>query len=132
MIAAPSGRYFLTIAFRRERSAVLDLFTHADVVKSGHEHGVASWERDLRRDPRALRADRLLADLHEDFLPFLEQILDRRHLPPAPLLLDVLVVKELGINGAGRDVAHVEKRCLLLPDVDERRLDAGDDCRDAS
>ena len=45
-----------------------DLARHADVIDRRHEHEEAARERDVRGEPRALGAERLLRDLHEDLL----------------------------------------------------------------
>ena len=54
--------------------ARVDLPRHADVVDRRHEHEEPAGERGVGRQPRALGAERLLDDLHEDFLPFAEQV----------------------------------------------------------
>ena len=53
-----------------------DAARDADVVDRRHEHQVAPGQRDVARGPRPLGADRLLGDLDDDLLPFLEQVLD--------------------------------------------------------
>src|ERR1700728_4772894 len=51
-----------------------DFSRYAHVFEGGHIHDITSWKRDVRGDARALLAKRFLADLNDDFLPFLEQI----------------------------------------------------------
>ena len=63
----------------RSRAALvarLDLARHADVIDRRHEDQEAARHRDVRGEARALGAERLLDDLDEDFLPFLEQVFD--------------------------------------------------------
>ena len=49
-----------------------------------HEHEVAAGQRDVRRHARALGADRLLRDLHEQLLALRQPLLDRRERRAAP------------------------------------------------
>ena len=67
----------------------------ADVVDRRHEHQVTARQRDVAGGARALGADRLLRDLDDDLLPFLQQVFDARAAAGArrvgPLL--VLVVR---------------------------------------
>ncbi len=49
-----------------------DLARDANVVDGGHVDQVASRQGDVRSDARALGAERLLGDLDQDFLAFLE------------------------------------------------------------
>ena len=56
----------------------LDLARHADVVDRRHEDEEAARHGDVRGEPRALGAERLLDHLNEDFLAFLEEVLDFR------------------------------------------------------
>ncbi len=46
----------------------------ADLVDEGHQHHVAPGKGDLRREARALGADGLLGDLHQDALAGAEHI----------------------------------------------------------
>src|ERR1019366_2460249 len=55
-----------------------NLARNTDVVHRGHVHQEAARQRDVRSDARTLLPQRLLGDLHDDFLPFLEQIADGR------------------------------------------------------
>src|SRR6185503_10604083 len=54
----------------------LDLPRDADVIDRRHEHQEAPRHGDVGGETRALGAERLLDDLDQDFLPFLEQVLD--------------------------------------------------------
>ena len=56
--------------------ARLDFPGHADVVHRRHEDEEAPRHRNVRGQPRSLRAERLLDDLDEDFLSFLQQVFD--------------------------------------------------------
>ena len=58
--------------------ARLDLAGHADVIDRRHEHQEAPRHRDVRRQPRALGAERLLDDLDQDLLALLQQVFDLR------------------------------------------------------
>src|SRR6267142_1369051 len=82
--------------------ARLDLARHADVVHRRHEHEKPARHRHVRGEARALRAERLLHDLDDDLLAFLQQLLDlglgpiavvAATLAPAALLL--VVAREL-------------------------------------
>ena len=44
-----------------------------------HVHQITSRQRDMAGNTRALLRDRLLGDLYQDFLAFLEQVADGRH-----------------------------------------------------
>ena len=56
--------------------ARLDLARDADVIDRRHEDQEAARHGDVRGEARALGAERLLDDLDEDFLPFLQQVFD--------------------------------------------------------
>ena len=58
--------------------AAVDLPRDADVIHGRHEHQEASRQRDMTRQARALGAERLLGDLDDDVLAFLEQLFDLR------------------------------------------------------
>ena len=55
-----------------------DLARDADVLERRHVDHEAARQGDVRRDARALLAERLLRDLDDDFLAFLQQVADRR------------------------------------------------------
>jgi len=99
---------------RRER--------HVDEEATGHGH--------LRGDARALGRDRLFADLNEQLLAALQDILNLRNvtLVTAGLVegLLALVVVIVALTGIGIDeVGGVEKRAFLGTDVDKGGLKAG-------
>ena len=77
----------------------------------------AAGQRDLGREPRALRLHRVLDGLDEDVLAALDQILD---------LAGALAALELGAD----DLVDVEEAVLLEPDLDERGLHARQDVVD--
>src|SRR5690606_23798863 len=54
----------------------LDPARDADVVDRGHAHEVTARERDVASEARALGRDRVLGDLDDDLLAFLEEVLD--------------------------------------------------------
>src|SRR5439155_697002 len=90
---------------------VLDTLRDADVRVLRQVHEQAPGDRDLRREPRALGADRILDHLDEQRLPLGQDLLDR-----------------LGAVRAGRraaallpDVGYVQERRALQADLDERR-----------
>ena len=90
----------------------------------------------MRCQARALRAERLFGHLHEHLLPFPQQVLDLRLLARALrafflLLLGLLVGIEL-LELLVHDVRHVQEAVPLEADVDEGRLHAGQDLRDAA
>ena len=49
---------------------------NADVIDGRHIHQMPSGQGNMRSDPGALGAEGLFGHLHEDILPFLQQILD--------------------------------------------------------
>ena len=85
------------------------------ILRQVHEH--PAREADLRRQARALGADRVLDDLHQHRVALVDHPLDRRR----------LFLRELAVLP---DVRHVQERRALEPDVDERRLHAGQHARD--
>ena len=56
--------------------AARDFPRNADVVNRRHEHQKTPGQRYVRGQPRAFSAERFLGDLHEDLLPFFQQVLD--------------------------------------------------------
>jgi hypothetical protein len=114
----------------------------ADVVDRRHEHEVPTGQRHVRGDARALGAHRLLGDLHQHLLAFLQEIFDllmacglgellARQLVAGLALLVVLGEHRLEVAAAA-DVSDVEERGLLDADVDERGLHAREDAYDAT
>ena len=57
-----------------------NLARNAGVVHRRHVDEETSGERDVTGDTRALFADRLLGNLHQDFLTFFQEIADLRNL----------------------------------------------------
>ena len=98
---------------------VLDALRDPDVRVLRQVDEQAAGEADLRRQARALRADRILDHLHEQALPFVQDALDRT-------LADVAVLAVLP------DVGDVQERGALEPDFDERALHAGQHARHAT
>ena len=56
--------------------ARFDLARHADVIDRRHVDQEPAGQAQVGRDARALGAERLLDDLDDDFLPFLQQVFD--------------------------------------------------------
>ena len=112
--------------------AVADLATHADARRERHVDEEAAGHGDLRGDARALRGDRLLADLDEQLLAALEHVLDGGSvalvaLQLAEALLAVIIVVVPGVIGID-EIGGVEKGTLIGADVDERGLKARKNC----
>ena len=107
----------------RSRDALfarLDLAGDADVIDGRHEDQEPSRHRDVRGEPGALGAERLLHDLDEDLLPFLEQVF---YLRCGSALLAVAAPSAtasrcrpgLGASAARRAVpSHVSAACVGL------------------
>ena len=115
------------------------------MVDRRHEDQEPSGQRHVAGEAGALGAERLLGDLHDHVLPFLEQFLDLRFglslvaLPllvsPLPLSLHLhfrlsVVVAALELVKVADDVGDVEEAVALEADVDEGRLHAGQHLRD--
>ncbi len=106
--------------FRAQRFAVglvLDALGDADMRVLRQEDEQPPGEADLRGQPRALGADGILDDLHEQRLAFVQDALDRA-------LAAVAVLAMLP------DVRDVQERRTLEADLDERALHAGQHARD--
>ncbi len=114
---------------------VLDPARDADVIDRRHVDEEAPGQGDMAGDAGALAGDGVLRHLHDDLLPFAQQVADfgtagrlldrllERHLLGG-LVLEVLEVLD--------DVGDVEERVALQPEVDEGRLHAGEDLRHAA
>ena len=103
--------------------AVLQPAGHADALAGGRVDHVAPGDRQLHRQARALGLQGVLDDLDDDLLPRLEQLVDARPVAAAAL----------GLLDAGQhDLVDVQEPVLVEPDVDERRLEAGEDIVDAA
>src|SRR5690606_2655795 len=120
--------------------AILDLARNADVVRLRHVDEESAGEGDVCRNPWTLGPDRLLRDLDEKRLSFLDEVLDgwvaARSAASRTILgalrgrlLLVVIVPVLSL---ARDVGDVEEGGLLRADIHEGGLDPGEDGLDAS
>ena len=114
-----------------------------DVVDRRHEDQVAPRQRDVAGGAGPLGADRLLGDLDDNLLPFLQQVFDARAAadPRRVRRLFVLLAVRGGrgvaageqtlevVRGAP-DVRDVEVGALLEADVDEGGLHPGEHALD--
>ena len=121
---------------------VVDLAADADIVHVGHHDEEASWDRQIARDRRTLRAEALLEDLHHDLLAALEGVLHERARAAGDLAPDLLRalgrIAVLALPAAlrsgevlGVEVGDVEESVRALAEVDEGGLDRGLDIHDA-
>ena len=95
----------------------------ADALAAGRIDHVAAGDRQLHRQPRALGLQRVLDDLHDDLLAGLEQVGDLAARRPCRA--------RAGLLDAGQhDLVDVQEAVLVEADVDERRLEAGQDVVD--
>ena len=105
---------------RRVALVVVEPARHAEALALRDEDDEAAGERDLRREPRALRLHRVLHRLDEDRLAAADEVLDAA----------AVAALELGAD----DLVDVEEAVLLEADLDERGLHPGqhvvDACRD--
>ena len=95
----------------------------ADALAGRRVDHVATGDRELHRQPRALGLERVLDDLHDDLLPRPEQVGD-----PRPGLLATAALHLL--DSREHDLVDVQEAVLVEPEVDERRLEAGQDVVD--
>ncbi len=116
--------------------ARLDLPGDADVIDRRHEDQKAPRHGDVRREARALGAERLLDDLDEDLLALLEEVLDprlRTGFVSRPVLAGTFFVARfelVELLERVHDVGDVQEPVALEAEVDERRLHAGQDLAD--
>jgi hypothetical protein len=103
---------------------VLEPARDADALAVGRVDHVAAGDRELHGEPRALGLERVLDDLHDDLLPRLEQVGDARAGLLAAAALHLLDARQ-------HDLVDVQEAVLVEADVDERRLEAGQDVVDA-
>ena len=68
-----------------------DLARDADVIDRRHVDHEPARQRDVRCDARALLAERLLGNLDDDLLPFLQQVGDGRERRCFPIVSDFLL-----------------------------------------
>ena len=113
------GAISLTIAFSRLRSSSSSRRETPRPVAVRDVDDEAAGQRDLGREPRALRLHRILDRLDEDRLAALDQILD---------LAGALAAFELGAD----DLVDVEEAVLLEADLDERGLHPRQDVVDGA
>ena len=115
----PPSRQLEALADRLQALAlvVLEPARDADPVAEGRVDEEAAGQRDLGREPGALRAHRVLDRLDEHLLAARDQLLDA---------LAVALALQLGDD----DLVHVEEPVALEADVDERRLHAREDVVD--
>src|SRR5207247_4162694 len=97
---------------------VVEASGDAQAFAARDEDDEAARERDLGRQPRALRLHRVLDRLDEDLLVALEEVLD----------LAATAALELGRH----DLVDVQEAVLLEADLDERGLHAGEDVVDCA
>ena len=109
--------------------ARFDLAGDADVVHRRHEHQEPAGERGVRRQPRALGAQRLLGHLDDDLLAFLQELFDFRLRRALAALLAavrfVVAFEPLELFDRVDDVRDVQEAVALEADVNERALHAG-------
>ena len=107
------GAISLRMSRRRVALVVLEPARDAEALAVRDEDDEAAGERDLGREPRALRLHRVLDRLDEDLLAAAQEVLD---------LAAVARALELGRD----DLVDVEEAVLLEADLDERGLHAGE------
>ena len=95
----------------------------ADALALGHVDEVAAGDRELHRQARALRLQRVLDRLDEDLLARLEQLGDA-------LALAAGAAAAGHLDAGDDDVVGVQEAVLLQADVHERGLEAGQDVVD--
>ena len=115
--AALLGRDLLEDRLQAVALVVLEPARDAEPVAVRDVDDEAAGQRDLGRQPRALRLHRVLDRLDEDRLAALDQVLD---------LARALAALELGAD----DLVDVEEAVLLEADLDERGLHARQDVVD--
>ena len=126
-IAPPSPRSILPAA-RAQPVALLvvEPARHADALALRHVHEVAPRDRELHRQARALRLQRVLDRLDQDLLAGLQELGDPLALAgaaaAAPAARD--------LDAREDDVVRVEEAVLVEADVHERGLEAGQDVVD--
>ena len=106
-----------------------DLLRDADAVVLRQVDQQPPGDADLGGQPRALGADGVLDHLHGERLAFVDEPLDRqgRHGTVAALRAVIAALR----SAVRMQVGHMQKGGALEPDVDEGRLHARQDSRDA-
>ena len=87
-----------------------------------HVDEVAAGDRELHREPRSLRLQRVLDDLDQDLLAGLDQLVDSPALAAAAAGCRLAVRKD--------DLVHMQEAVSLQADVHEGGLHAGKDVVD--
>src|SRR5262249_20447756 len=93
-----------------------------DAAALRHVDEVAARDRELHREARALRLQRVLDDLDDDLLAGLDELVDATAPAAAPL--------GDGLTAGQDDLVDVEEAVSLQADVHERRLHPGQDVVD--
>ena len=103
------------------------------MLDRGHVDEVPPGDADVARHAGALGAERLLRDLNDDLLAFVQQTLNGALRQVDPRIAQGRRAGRGGVAGGMRarrrirHVGHVEERCPLEPDVHEGRLHARQD-----
>ncbi len=119
--ASPSGSSCCSLLAQAfALGLVLDALRDADVRILRQVDEQPAGEADLRGEPCALGADRVLDDLHQQRLALVQDALDR------------LAVVTVAVLAVLPDVGDVQKRGALQADLDEGRLHAGQHARNAA
>src|SRR6185312_834465 len=119
---APLQGQFRGLAAQPFALLVLEPARDADALAGRRVDHVAPGDRELHREARALRLERVLDDLHDDLLARFEQVGDLAPASPAPAA-DRLDARQ-------HDLVDVQEAVLLKADVNERRLQARQDVVD--
>ena len=98
----------------------------ADPLAVGRVDHVAPGDRQVHGQPRALGLERVLDDLDDDLLPGLE------HVGDVAAVAGAAAAAARGLDAGQHDLVDVQEAVLLQPDVDERRLEAGEHVVDAA
>ncbi len=106
---------------------ILDLAADADVLGVRHVDEEPAGQRDLRGDAGPFGPDRLLGDLDDDTLPFLDQLLDGRVAARLAFNLPLVLVFVLVGRSIAGHVRDVKEGRLLGSNVHEGGLDSGQD-----
>src|SRR5215211_3692249 len=105
---------------------VLEPARHSHALALWRVHEVAARDGELHREARPLRLQRVLDRLDQDLLAGLEELRD-----PLPLAGAAAAAPSARHLDPGKDdVVRVEEAVLVEPDVDEGRLEAGQDVVD--
>ena len=119
--ASPSGSSCCSLSAQDlALGLVLDALRDADVRILRQVDQQPAGQAHLRRQARALGADRVLDHLHQQRLALVQDALDR------------LVVAAVSVLAVLPDVGDVQERGALEADLDERGLHAGQHARDAA